>query len=608
VYKRQSIYSQITQNENYQFYVDLNNVEDDRLTIELITPQIAEDKVLYRFPAMVPGTYKVYDFGRFISDLKAFDESGNELSVSKGDVNTWEISDATRLYKITYKADDTFQDTTGVSVFEPVGTSIEEGKVFVFNNQGFFGYLDGYIRNDYVLNITKPEGFFGSTSLEALERTDTQEILISPDYHDLVDNPILFNIPDTASINFEEAKVLISVYSPGKGMTAKDIADNDKPLLEAIRNYLGGTLPTDKYTFLYYFSNLEGGSGSFGALEHKKSSFFYMPDVPAQAKFFMMKQLQSTAAHEFYHIVTPLNLHSEEIGNFDFNNPVMSKHLWLYEGVTEYKSEYIQLVEGLITLDEFADKMEEKLNAATSYNDTLAFTELSKRALDIHENQYLNVYQKGALIGLCLDILIREESNGQMSLQDVINTLTAKYGQDRPFKDDELFGEIETLTSPKVGEFLEKYVGGPNRIPYEEIFAKVGITVAMTPYQTINAGGLAMGFNQVTYRLKIVRIESEDNNFFKELGIKEGDELISFNGQTISFQNYKNIFGSAKKEMKKGDDFELIVARFDKGGIESKKTLKAKISDTKTSYEFKLSIADKPDDKQLRLKNAWLGK
>ncbi len=93
-------YSQVTQNDNYQFYIDLNTAEKDRLNVELITPQISSEKVQYKFPSMVPGTYKVYDFGRFISNVKAFDASGNELAVSQADVNSWEISDAARLYKI----------------------------------------------------------------------------------------------------------------------------------------------------------------------------------------------------------------------------------------------------------------------------------------------------------------------------------------------------------------------------------------------------------------------------------------------------------------------------------------------------------------------------
>lgn len=602
-----NLYSQVAQNDNYQFFVDLNKVENDRLAIELVTPLISSDKVSYRLPAMIPGTYKIYDFGRFISDFKAFDSDGNELPVSKGDVNTWEISDANKLYKITYKADDTFEDTTGNPIFEPAGTSIEEGKIFVFNNHGFFGYLDGYIRNDYTLTFEKPAGFYGSTSLDAAERSDSRDVYTSPDYQFLVDNPIFFNVPDTATINFDEARVLISVYSPGKGITAKDIADDDKPLLEAIRNHLGGKLPTDRYTFLYYFSNSRNGSGGFGALEHSNSSLYFMPDVPASAKSFMLQQLQSTSAHEFYHTVTPLNLHSEEIGNFDYNNPVMSMHLWLYEGVTEYFAEYIQLREGLISADDFAKTIEGKLNSASRFNDTLPFTVMSKGALDVYEPQYLNVYQKGALIGMCLDILIREGSNGQIGLQDVINRLSEKYGKEKPFKDDELFGEIVAMTNPKVGEFFDMYVAGPNKIPYEEIFAKVGLEVKKNPFEMINIAGVSMGFNQDTYRLKIVHIQPSDNKFLNELGIKTGDELVSVNGQPITFQNARSIFGSAKNQIKKGDKFELEVARIDANGKESKEKLKATISETKTSYDFKLSISDNLSADQQSLKKAWMG-
>lgn len=600
--------SQTVQDDSYQYSVDLNKVEDDRLTIELVTPKINSEKIYFRLPSMVPGTYKVYNFGRFVSDLKAFDESGVELSVNKEDVNSWEISDAGKLYKITYRVDDTFEDTTENAVFEPAGTSIDEGKVFVFNNHGFFGYFEGYVNNGYKITFSKPSGFFGATNLTALERTDAEEIFSAPDYHYLVDNPIIFSLPDTSSINFDEAKIMISVYSPGKGIKAKDIADDNKILLNAIRNYLGGKLPAETYTFLYYFSDSEKGSGSFGALEHNNSSLYFMPDVPAAAKPFMLKQLQSTTAHEYYHTVTPLNLHSEEIGNFDFTNPVMSEHLWLYEGVTEYNAHYIQLREDMIDLKEFADEMERKLNNTSRFNDSLAFTELSKGALDKYESQYLNVYEKGALIGMCLDILIREESNGTQGLQDVINKLLEKYGKDKSFKDDELFTEIELLTTPKVREFLDLYVGGPNHIPYVQIFDKVGLTLDQKPYTMVNFGSISMGFNQKTLRLKVLKVESSNSKFVNDLGIKDGDELISVNGEEINFRNIRSMFGSLKNQIKIGDQFEIVVARFDPDGKENKVTLKATVEDTKVAYENELSISGKLTDSQQKLKSAWLGK
>jgi len=587
--------------------IDLNKAEDNTLEIQLIAPVINSEKVLYKFPAMVPGTYKVYDFGRFISNFKAFDMEGNELSTESKDINTREISGADKLYKISYTVRETFGDTSLPMVFEPVGTCIKKDTVFVFNNQGFFGYFDGYLENDYILTFSKPEGFYGSTSLNNISRNDLEEIFTSDDYQFLVDNPILFTVPDTITINFDEMNVLISVYSPGKGIRAKDMRDNLTRLLNGFRNFLGGRLPAEKYSFLFFFSN-EQGSGGFGALEHNLSSFYYMPDVPKQAAAYMIDQLEGTCAHEFYHIVTPLNLHSEEIGIFDFNDPKMSRHLWLYEGVTEYKSGYIRLRENIISLDDFIKEIGDKLNSASKYNDTLAFTELSKGALDIHEDQYLNVYQKGALIGLCLDIIIRQESDGKQGLQDVINKLTEKYGMNNPFKDEVLFGEIESLTSPAVGEFFRRYVSGHERIPYNEILRYVGIEVESKPYSVLNlGGGISMGFNQNTYRLVIQGISNYENSFAKKIGLQKGDELVSVNGTGISYMNAREIFGSMKNQIKKGDDLEIVVARFDDSGNESKVTLKSKVEDTKTAYEYKVKTIDKLSDKQKKIRTSWLG-
>lgn len=601
-------YSQTAQDNKYRYSVDLNNVSDDKLTIELVTPKINNPVAKFMMPAMVPGTYSVYNFGRFISDLKAFDNSGNELSIAKGDLNTWEISNAENLYRITYKVRQTYGDKEDPKVFEPVGTDIDEGKVFVFNNQGFFGYIDGMVNNEYELKFSKPQGFYGATSLIPVLRDAKEEIFEAIDYHEVVDNPIMFTVPDTATIRFDEMNVLISVYSPGKGLTAKDFQGPNKELLEAIRRHLGGTLPADRYTFLYYFADMSSeGSGGFGALEHNYSSFYYMPDVPAQAKSFMIKQMQSTNAHEFYHIVTPLNLHAEEIGNFDYNNPVMSKHLWLYEGTTEYFADYIQLKEGLISMDEYKEKIVEKLNGAMKHNDSLAFTELSKGALDEHKDEYLNVYQKGALIGLCLDILIRAESGGQQGWQDVINQLVKKYGKDRSFKDEELFGEIESLTSPKVREYLDTYVAGSKRIPYNDYLSMIGLNVESTPYQIADVSGIQIGFNTSTFRLKINKITNPENELLKSLGLKEGDELISFNGMQINYMNASDIFGSPKNQMKTGDNLELVVARAS-GGKDEKVTLKTKINKTKTDYEFSLTDVKNPDAGVKSMRDSWLGK
>jgi predicted metalloprotease with PDZ domain len=86
------------------------------------------------------------------------------------------------------------------------------------------------------------------------------------------------------------------------------------------------------------------------------------------------------------------------------------------------------------------------------------------------------VYEKGALIGMCIDIIIRDNSNGKRGLLDLMQQLSQEYGVNKPFNDEELFAKITALTYPEVGDFLQTYVAGPTPIPYEEYLGRVGIT------------------------------------------------------------------------------------------------------------------------------------
>ena len=73
----------------------------------------------------------------------------------------------------------------------------------------------------------------------------------------------------------------------------------------------------------------------------------------------------------------------------------------MYEGVTEYFAGHVQVYEGLISKSEYLGIIEDKIKGAGYYKDDLPFTTMSLGCLDLHEDQYGNVYQKGALIGLC---------------------------------------------------------------------------------------------------------------------------------------------------------------------------------------------------------------
>lgn len=591
----------------YNFTIDLTNVQNDRVQVTLKAPLIEKNEVVYIMPKIVPGTYSVSDFGKFVSSFKAYAKNGDTLAVEKMDVNRWKISNANRLDKITYWVDDSFDTPKREDVlFEPGGTNIEEGKNFLLNTFGFIGYFGGMKQLPYQLNINKPKGFYGSTPLIATATSDSLDTFELPNYVDLADSPLMYNRPDTTVLNLGETEVLVSVYSPSGRVTSPPIASTVKSILEAQRSYLGGTLPVDKYAFLIYVPERVGKSGSFGALEHSYSSVYFLPEMP-EAQF--SSTIRDVAAHEFFHIVTPLNIHSEEIGNFDFINPKMSKHLWLYEGVTEYFASHVQAYEGLYDTDTFLEKLREYiLTSKAYYNDTLPFTQMSAGVLDKYEKEYGNVYQKGALIGLVLDIKLRELSQGKYGLRNLMLDLSKTYGKQNAFKDEELFDKITEMTYPEIREFFAKHVEGSEPLPLEATFQSVGITYEpVATREIVSYGGFAPGFDEETGKIKVADTADMDA-FGRKIGFKTGDLLLKLNGNEITPQNIRELLSDTLQSIKAGEKVSFVVGRKNDSGDIKEKKLKGKATVIRRQQQHVLKVNPAATPQQIATRNAWLGK
>ena len=139
-----------------------------------------------------------------------------------------------------------------------------------------------------------------------------------------------------------------------------------------------------------------------------------------------------------------------------------------------------------------------------------------------YASNYYNVYQKGALIGMCIDILMRKESNGTRSMLSLMKELSAKYGKDKPFDDDTIIAEITKMTYSSVGEFLKTHVEGDVPINYDEFFTMVGLTKGEVevPTNFIFAGGQNIIFDAD---------QEKGSIFFSEMALKnsfwKSDEL-----------------------------------------------------------------------------------
>jgi len=588
--------------EEVQVNINLSEIKDDKVFVTVKSPKINTNEVTYHLPKTVPGTYSEDNFGRFIDDLKAYNITGNLLEVKKLDANSWSISNAKTLDKITYLVNDTFdtEKKGGIGsddVFSPSGSNIDAGKNVMLNTHCFVGYFQDFMSIPYKLTVSHPAELWGATSMLDQDASTTNDLFVNSRYAELVENPIMYSKPDFTNFTVDGMEIQIAIYSPTGKFTAESITPEMKKMMTAQKHFLGNINTTKKYTVLLYLSSVKNDAKGTGALEHPTATTVVYPEMTSKAR--LVEGLKDVVSHEFFHILTPLTIHSQQIQNFDYNNPKMSEHLWMYEGVTEYFANLFQVNQGLITEKDFYTRMNDKINRANSLNDTMPFTTMSSNVLTSpYKEQYYNVYQKGALIGMCIDIIIREKSEGKRGILDLMQKLSGEYGVSKAFNDEELFAKVTTLTYPEVGDFLKNFVSGSTPISYGAYLAKVGVTkhTEKVPASIFgNRQSPNIKVNQETKEISVIS-GKELISFYKNLDLRAGDIFVAINDKPYSLDNIYELFSESIK-WKENDAITLKIKRDGKEQI-----IKGIV---KLPYEEKATFEFTNTSKSA-LKEAWL--
>lgn len=535
----------------YNVTIDLANVtrESDRVKVTINTPAIKDEKIVYQLPAYIPGSYTRKDFGRFVHEFYALDVFGFPMKVKKLDDNTILIKNpkGMTLQKIEYWVDDTWdaekkspkeKDAKLNYIGQAGGTNIDAGRNFVLNFQGYVGYLQGYNRIPYEVTILKPGELCGTTAANLVRESPGRDLISVNSYAELVDNPAMYCMPDTAAFTVGKMHVSVSVFSENGLVKAEEVRQYLIPIGTALGNFIG-PMPPAHYAFLFYFKGQDTTAinkyGSYGALGHNASSFYFLPELRSQND--VKSLVQHSAAREFLRMFGPLNVSHEDSRQFDFSHPKMSQHLWLYEGVTEYFSQLMLVRDSLISDDDFIRIMRNKIEAATHYPD-MSFTEMSRNILEPgYKSNYPDVYEKGALIAFLLDIRLMELSKGEMGLPGLLGKLTSEYAAGTPFNDDQLIDELVRLSYPEVRPFFNEYVIGSKPLPYTEYFAKIGWNYYYTKADsTTTFGKFAMYYRQDSDAFVVTRATGS-NSF----GLQNGDLLLSVNDKDVTYKTFESV-------------------------------------------------------------------
>jgi predicted metalloprotease with PDZ domain len=458
--------SEINLSQSIYYSINLEDQSGDKFKVKAYMSGLSDENNIYQFASVVPGTYSISDFGRYVSRFAAFDKDGHAINTQNVGTNQWNIEKPEELYYLEYDIFETWDiEMDTPNIYRMAGTSLKYNHALL-NCFGVFGYPKGLKNREILLSINQPSNWKQGTSLEKVG----ENLYRASNYDELADSPILLGNLTSSNRTIGNTEIGVYAYSAQALVSASEIMNEINVILNDADAFLQG-LPVNHYNFLFHFEDRAAG-----ALEHSYSSVYVLKDEELNEK--SINLIRSIAAHEFFHVVTPLNIRSEIIDDFNFVTPTPSKHLWLYEGVTEWASDMMQYRNGSMTFEALMKEVRFKDNYSFYYDKTLSLTQISLKSYEkIGGSQFQNIYLKGALVAYLLDIRLLELSGGSFGLRELILKWIDEYGVDQPFSENQFFTGMVSDTYPEINDFIDKYIEGTVDLPMVEYFDLVGISI-----------------------------------------------------------------------------------------------------------------------------------
>lgn len=567
------------------YEVNLNDRADDLFKVKVLVKGLKADNAIYQFAATAPGTYQIMDIGRYVRSFAAFDKRGKEIKTEHISTNQWKMEKPEKVREIRYTIAETWDTPVNEHrIYWMCGTSIENDHVMI-NGQGVFGYPAGLQKTPLKIRLQYPATWEVGTALDK----DAEGYYVASTYDRAVDSPIMLGRLTIAETEVASAKIEVFTYSKTDKIKSAQLLGEMQGMLNAAGKFLK-QLPVKRYTFLYHFEDQ-----NWGAWEHSYSSGYVMKEDELSKQ--LVNRITSIAAHEFFHVVTPLNIHSEVIEQFNFVTPTPSEHLWLYEGVTEWASDLMQLRGGLISIDEFFGELSDKIKVDKSLDTTYSLSKLGLTCFtDEGQKQYYNIYNRGALVAGLLDIRLLELSGGKRGLREVVNELATTYGPNRAFSEKDFFNTFVTMTYPEMGDFINRYIKNTEPLPFTEYYGKLGISY--TPFIATDKKVATLGLSFGLSNDKIVLTKLDEQ--LASAGFQVNDEFVRYNQQTVSLGTAQTIVDQLKA-LKAGEPYTIVVRR---NGKEI--PIKAKVLEKADTRQYVFQINPTATAQQVQLREAWL--
>ncbi|NHQ88405.1 M61 family metallopeptidase [Iodobacter sp. HSC-16F04] len=514
-------------------------------------------------PAWIPGSYLIREFARNIVEIRA-ESAGNALALTKSDKHTWQAEPVIGPLEIHYSV-----YAWDLSVR---GAYLDQTRGF-FNGTSVFLAVKGQEKNSCNVEIIAPEGkeyknWKIATTLPAHGAKQGQfGRYQAADYDELIDHPV--EMGEFSQISFKACGIPHDIVIAGRhNADLKRLKKDLKQICEYQIRLFGEPAPFDRYLFM----TMALGDG-YGGLEHRSSTALMCnrDDLPFAHETQIKtgyRQFLGLCSHEYFHSWNVKRIKPAAYAPYDLSQENYTRLLWAFEGVTSYYDDLTLVRTGLISPQEYLDLLAQTVTgvqrghgrtkqtlAESSFDTWVKFYRQDENS----PNSLVSYYAKGALTALCLDLLIRQQTSGQKSLDDVMRALWQRYGKDFATHGEGVAEEAwEALASEVSGldlkPFFDLAIRSTAELPLQALLADFGVDWQLRAavgaadkggwldkeLQAVNSLGVRTSIEGSFVKLSHVL----DGGAAQQSGLSAGDLLIAMNHLRVTSGNLDGLLAS----------------------------------------------------------------
>ncbi len=576
------------------YEISFENAVHHEAVIKGSFPELKTDTVSFRMSRTSPGRYALHEFAKNVYNFKATDSKGKTLEVLRPDPYQWQVIEHDGLINISYTLFANRGDGTYSQVDE-THAHLNIPATFIYAP----ALNERKIKVDF--KVRKDLGWKVATQLPLVSGTTYS----APNLYYFMDSPTEISNHSVREFEVEDngkkQKIRFVLHHNGTDEELDAYFENVKKIVLAERDVYGELPEFDYGTYTFLACYIPNASGD--GMEHRNSTILTSTRSLAEGG---MSGNIGTVSHEFFHAWNVERIRPKSLEPFNFEETNMSGALWFAEGFTSYYTNLILCRAGIISPTKYVEGISGTFNYVWNSPARQFFNpiEMSYQAPFVdaatsvdpvnRENTFISYYSYGSILGLALDLSLREE---KLNLDDFMKHVWMQYGKsEQPYTVENLQKSLAEYAGNDIAQnFFGKYIYKSEMPDYKSLLNSVGVALKQNPEEPYFGASVSLngdGHGQIQSNPKM------GTPAYKS-GLNKGDIITHIND--AGFPDGQQ-FSAYIAGLKVGDTLNIKFTS--QGFIKQTKLILERNPDYHLQLMEKENI--KPSKKQLRNRQEWL--